>query len=209
MFTAAGYDMNLSDQSEEALSSVLDYSNNHITKYPSADCTPRIKLIFFPPESNAVKITFPRRRLVCNMHLYLPPEMRPIELMLMTAGETYPEVFPFPYLGPERRWDASCYCWQGVNWVSSLIPPFWRRPSNTQLPSFVFNCLCVAVKRETLAVFAEDISSPTEIDTLWKEMWSTRRGPCALIDKIGLDTVAFIDDNYIYERHINSAVTLD
>lgn len=34
-------------------------------------------------------------------------------------------------------------------------------------------------------------------------------GPCALMDSVGLDTVAFIEDNYIRERHLDGTDTVD
>jgi hypothetical protein len=34
-------------------------------------------------------------------------------------------------------------------------------------------------------------------------------GPCAIMDAVGLDTVAFIEDNYIEERHLDGTDTVD
>jgi hypothetical protein len=34
-------------------------------------------------------------------------------------------------------------------------------------------------------------------------------GPCAMMDSVGLDTVAFIEDNYIQERHLDGSDTVD
>lgn len=36
-----------------------------------------------------------------------------------------------------------------------------------------------------------------------------KMGPCAMMDAVGLDTVAFIEDHYINERHLNSTNTVD
>ncbi|EHA19872.1 hypothetical protein ASPNIDRAFT_39296 [Aspergillus niger ATCC 1015] len=53
-------------------------------------------------------------------------------------------------------------------------------------------------------------STPDEIDFLWKEMFQRPMSgqPCQLMDRIGLDTVAAIEDNYIQERGVveNKAV---
>lgn len=39
------------------------------------------------------KVSDERRRLVCNIHFTMPPEIKTVELM--TAGQTHKEVFPF------------------------------------------------------------------------------------------------------------------
>lgn len=39
------------------------------------------------------KVSDDRRRLVCNIHFSMPPEIKTVELM--TAGQTHTEVFPF------------------------------------------------------------------------------------------------------------------
>ncbi|MBE3044612.1 hypothetical protein IMZ48_19015 [Candidatus Bathyarchaeota archaeon] len=39
------------------------------------------------------KVSDERRRLVCNIHYTMPPQIRTVELM--TAGQTHPEVFSF------------------------------------------------------------------------------------------------------------------
>lgn len=76
---------------------------------------------------------------------------------------------------------------------------------------FVFNRLWAAVKREILTILAEDVSTPEEIDLLWENMFQlpTSKPPCRLMDQIGLDTVAFIEDNYIQERGLEGKQTVD
>lgn len=56
---------------------------------------------------------------------------------------------------------------------------------------------------------AEDVSDPAEIDKLWEHMFQARVLPCQLMDRIGLDTVAFIEDNYIQERGLDGTRTAD
>ncbi|KAI2908356.1 hypothetical protein CBS147371_10066 [Aspergillus niger] len=67
---------------------------------------------------------------------------------------------------------------------------------------FVLGRAWAAIKREILNILAEGVSAPDEIDFLWKEMFQrpTSGQPCQLMDRIGLDTVAAIEDNYIQER---------
>lgn len=36
-----------------------------------------------------------------------------------------------------------------------------------------------------------------------------KAGPCAMMDAVGLDTVAFIEDHYIQERHLDGTNTVD
>lgn len=76
---------------------------------------------------------------------------------------------------------------------------------------FIFNRIWAAVKREILLTLAEDVSSPAEIDILWQEMFQrpTSLPPCRLMDQIGLDTVAYIEDNYIKERSLEASLTVD
>lgn len=58
---------------------------------------------------------------------------------------------------------------------------------------------------------SEEVSSAEEIDLLWANMFQTPGSlpPCQLMDKIGLDTVAFIEDNYIQERGLDGTMTVD
>ena len=70
----------------------------------------------------------------------------------------------------------------------------WRR--------FIFNRLWAAVKREVMMIHSEEVSDAAEIDKLWKHMFHAESAPCEIMDQIGLDTVAFIEDNYISERHL-------
>lgn len=65
---------------------------------------------------------------------------------------------------------------------------------------FVFNRIWAAIKRETLSVLREGVSSPSEVDRVFKEMYGAKAGPCQMMDNIGLDTVAFIEEHYVKER---------
>lgn len=94
----------------------------------------------------------------------------------------------------------------------SAISFFWVGPLLTFLIcSFIFNRLWAAIKREIMLILAEDVSTPEEIDLLWTNMFQlpTSSPPCQLMDKIGLDTVAFIEDNYIQERGLDGSMTVD
>ncbi|KAH3956548.1 hypothetical protein HBI56_237530 [Parastagonospora nodorum] len=130
------------------------------------------------------KVDEKRRLRVCNMHYYMPPGNNVVELM--TCGQTHGDVLEFLRSKLE---DAG------------MTPAVARKEST----GFIFNRLWAAVKRETLLIMAEGISEPKEIDKLFMTMFSNSPvGPCGMMDAVGLDTVAFIEDNYIQERHLDA-----
>ncbi|KAE8418441.1 hypothetical protein BDV36DRAFT_253960 [Aspergillus pseudocaelatus] len=131
-----------------------------------------------------------RRERILNMHFTMPPAIRTVELM--TDGETSTKLFNLL---------------TGVLKDCGMIPVTARREST----GFIFNRLWAAIKREIMFILAEGISSPEEIDLLWKNMFQLPSSlpPCRLMDQIGLDTVAFIEDNYIQERGLDSRMTVD
>ena len=110
----------------------------------------------------------------------MPPDYRVVELM--TDGETAENIFPFLY---EKLEDIKFH-------------PYVARKEST---GFIYNRLWAAIKREVLNILAEDVSTPDEIDRLFKEMWYAKeKGPVAMMDAVGLDTVSFIEQHYIAER---------
>ncbi|KAI9367273.1 hypothetical protein BJX61DRAFT_551568 [Aspergillus egyptiacus] len=131
-----------------------------------------------------------RRKRVLNMHFTMPPAIRTVELM--TDGETEPELF-----------DTLTELLRGCG----MIPVTARKEST----GFIFNRLWAAIKREILYILAEGVSSAEEIDLLWRNMFQLPQSlpPCRLMDQIGLDTVAFIEDNYIQERQLDGSMTVD
>ncbi|OAA73353.1 NAD(P)-binding domain protein [Cordyceps fumosorosea ARSEF 2679] len=119
-------------------------------------------------------------RRVLNMHYYMPPGNRVVELM--TCGQTDEAVFPFLV---EKL--------QAVG-----MHPYVARKESTGL---IFNRLWAAIKREVLTILAEGVSTPEEVDKLWLEVWGgNKSGPVAMMDAVGLDTVSFIEQHYISER---------
>ncbi len=52
------------------------------------------------------------------------------------------------------------------------------------------------VKREILRQLQEGVSTPADIDRGWMHAWHVEIGPCGLMDAIGLDVVADIEDTY-------------
>lgn len=53
-----------------------------------------------------------------------------------------------------------------------------------------------AVKREALLAASEGVATPEEIDTIFKGVLRTPRGPFELMDTVGLDVVLDIEQHY-------------
>ncbi|KAJ6010303.1 3-hydroxyacyl- nad binding protein [Penicillium sp. IBT 35674x] len=85
-------------------------------------------------------------RRILNMHYYLPPEMRVVELM--TDGYTEPAIFSFP---------------EEVLRDIGMLPIMVQKEST----GFLFNRIWAAVKRECLNVLADGVASHHDIDTIW------------------------------------------
>ncbi|KAK2008911.1 3-hydroxyacyl-CoA dehydrogenase [Colletotrichum eremochloae] len=135
-----------------------------------------------------VKVGDTTKTRIMNTHYYTPPTNMVVELM--TDGHTNPDYFPFM---SERQREVG-------------TRPFIARKEST---GFIFNRLWAAIKRETLSILAEGVSSPEEIDTLFCELYKYGKGPCKLMDDVGLDTVAFIEEHYVQERGLCPENTVD
>ncbi|KAI0399873.1 hypothetical protein F4802DRAFT_620684 [Xylaria palmicola] len=134
------------------------------------------------------KISDATKTRVMNTHYFMPPETMLVEVM--TSGHTDPAIISFMV---ERQKEAG------------TIPYVARKEST----GFIFNRLWAAVKREILTILSEGVSVPEEIDAMWKKMFIDGSiEPCRLMDKIGLDTVAFIEEHYIHERGLSSEKTV-
>lgn len=125
---------------------------------------------------------------ILNTHYYMPPQNNVVELM--TDGFTDPKVIAFL---AERQREAG-------------TTPYVARKEST---GFIFNRLWAAVKRETMMILAEEVSTPEEIDGMFMTMFGSGFGPCKMMDGVGLDTVAFIEKHYIAERGLPSEHTVD
>lgn len=130
------------------------------------------------------------RKRIFNTHYMMPPDNKIVELM--TNGETAEEVFP----------------WYVEKLKAVGMHPIVARKEST---GFVFNRVWASVKRECLMILAEGVSTPEELDRVWVEMFGHGQGygPCAMMDAVGLDTVAFIEDHYVKERGLPSEHTVD
>ncbi|KAK6715382.1 hypothetical protein SNK04_006318 [Fusarium graminearum] len=225
-WAASGYDVVIRDPSREQRVAALEYCNTSMPEYSDSKVRGSIKavedlpgavekawlVIEAVPEQLPIKIaTFAdlerltpedailcsnsssyksremvgdlrpeTKRRVLNMHYYIPPEYRVVELM--TDGETHESIFPFLYMKLEEI----------------KFHPYVARKEST---GFIYNRLWAAIKREVLNILAEGVSTPEEIERLWKEMWYAKEmGPVTMMDAVGLDTVSFIEQHYISER---------
>ncbi|CCC05422.1 unnamed protein product [Sordaria macrospora k-hell] len=159
-----------------------------LDQYAPKDCILGSNSSSFKSSLMIEKVSDERKKLVCNVHYTMPPTVRTVELM--TDGHTHPEIFPF--LSEVLR---KC----------GMLPATARKEST----GFIFNRLWAAIKREILLILAEGVSDAAEIDRLWGTMFQTSVMPCQAMDRVGLDTVAFIEDNYINERYLDGYLTVD
>ena len=114
-----------------------------------------------------------------NTHFLQPPEMIPVELM--SCGQTDPAIIPL---------------------LAELLPRYGLTPYVVRRESmgFIFNRIWAAIKRETLAVVAEGIATPQEVDAIYTQATGMAAGPCRLMDMVGLDVVLDIEENYAQKR---------
>ena len=76
------------------------------------------------------------------------------------------------------------------------VIPFRVRCEST---GFIFNRIWRAVKKEALRVVDLGIATAEDVDRTWMIQMETSMGPCALMDRIGLDVVRDIEQVYYEE----------
>src|SRR6201993_115770 len=115
---------------------------------------------------------------LCNMHFYMPPEVNAVELM--SDGET----------------DRGL-----LDTLLTVLPEFGVYPFEARREStgFIFNRIWAAIKRESLAVVAEGVARPEDVDGMFKINWRVSAGPFQLMDQVGLDVVLDIENHYAEE----------
>jgi 3-hydroxybutyryl-CoA dehydrogenase len=100
---------------------------------------------------------------------------------VMSCGKTAPEV---------------------IETLMQVLPRFGLDPYHVKVEStgFIFNRIWAAIKRESLAVVSEGVSTPADIDAIYRNVFGTTFGPFQLMDQVGLDVVLDIEENYATER---------
>ena len=127
----------------------------------------------YPSSQIIERVMKPSR--VVNTHYYMPPEQNAVEVM--SCGKTSEAVLEdlmerLPLYG---------------------VVPFHVRKESV---GFIFNRIWAAVKRESLEVVQEGVSTPAEVDHMFEVLLGTHGGPFRLMDKVGLDVVLDIEEHY-------------
>ncbi|KAJ5494079.1 Dehydrogenase multihelical [Penicillium fimorum] len=120
---------------------------------------------------------------ICNGHYYMPPDQTYFEVM--SCGYTDPNIFPFLM---EKAAQAG-------------FTPVHAKVDSTGL---VFNRIWAAIKREVLLVMAEGVSDGQTIDEMFRGWFKAEKGPCQMMDTVGLDTVYNIEAVYTQQRGLDT-----
>jgi 3-hydroxybutyryl-CoA dehydrogenase len=112
---------------------------------------------------------------VLNTHYLMPPERNPVEIM--SCGKTDPIV---------------------IELLLAELPKYGLAPFHVLEESvgFIFNRIWAAIKRESLMVVAEGVSTPADVDRIFELSVGTRGGPFRMMDMVGLDVVLDIEEHY-------------
>ena len=123
------------------------------------------------------KVHRPER--VLNIHFYMPPKQNAVDVM--SCGKTDRDVIDF---------------------VLATLPRFGLYPFEARREStgFIFNRVWAAVKRESLEVVAERVSTPREVDRMFEINTGSAAGPFRMMDQVGLDVVLDIEEHYCAEH---------
>jgi 3-hydroxybutyryl-CoA dehydrogenase len=115
---------------------------------------------------------------LCNTHFYMPPEVNALDLM--SDGET----------------DRGL-----LDTLRAVLPEFGVYPfeARQECTGFIFNRIWAAIKRESLAVVAEGVARPEDVDGMYKLNLGAAAGPFQMMDLVGLDVVLDIENNYAEE----------
>ena len=113
-----------------------------------------------------------------NIHFYMPPKQNAVDVM--SCGKTDRDV---------------------VDFVMATLPQFGLYPFEARREStgFIFNRVWAAVKRESLEVVAEGVSTPQEVDRMF-QLNTGSAGPFRTMDQVGLDVVLDIEEHYCAEH---------
>jgi 3-hydroxybutyryl-CoA dehydrogenase len=115
---------------------------------------------------------------LCNTHFYMPPLVNALDLM--SDGET----------------DRGL-----LDTLLTVLPEFGVYPfeARKECTGFIFNRVWAAIKRESLAVVAEGVARPQDVDGMYKLNLGAPAGPFELMDLVGLDVALDIENHYVEE----------
>src|SRR5271166_2113028 len=116
---------------------------------------------------------------VLNIHFYMPPKQNAVDVM--SCGHTARNVLDF---------------------VLATLPRFGFYPFEARREStgFIYNRIWAAIKREALEVVAEGVSTPQEVDQMYRINNGSAAGPFRMMDRVGLDVVLDIEEHYCAEH---------
>ncbi|MGB9223915.1 3-hydroxyacyl-CoA dehydrogenase family protein [Mycobacterium sp.] len=116
---------------------------------------------------------------VLNIHFYMPPKQNAVDVM--SSGHTTRNVLDF---------------------VLATLPRFGFHPFEARREStgFIYNRIWAAIKREALEVVAEGVSTPQEVDQMYRINNGSAAGPFRMMDQVGLDVVLDIEEHYCVEH---------
>ena len=131
----------------------------------------------FPSSQLIGQVARPER--VVNTHYYMAPEQLAVEVM--SCGQTDEAVMAL---------------------VMERLPAFGFVPFRVRKESvgFIYNRIWAAVKREALAVVAEGVSTPEEVDRIAQVVTGAPGGPFRGMDTVGLDVALAIEEHYAAVR---------
>jgi 3-hydroxybutyryl-CoA dehydrogenase len=115
---------------------------------------------------------------LCNTHFYMPPDVNALDLM--SDGET----------------DRGL-----LDTLLAVLPEFGVYPfeARRECTGFIFNRIWAAIKRESLAVVAEGVARPEDVDGMYKLNLGAPAGPFQVMDLVGLDVALDIENHYVEE----------
>jgi 3-hydroxybutyryl-CoA dehydrogenase len=113
---------------------------------------------------------------LCNTHFYMPPQVNALDLM--SDGET----------------DRGL-----LDTLLTVLPEFGVYPfeARRECTGFIFNRVWAAIKRESLAVVAEGVARPEDVDGMYKLNLGAPAGPFQLMDLVGLDVALDVENHYV------------
>jgi 3-hydroxybutyryl-CoA dehydrogenase len=128
----------------------------------------------YPTRTFLDNVTHPER--VLNLHFYMPPTQNAADVM-----------------GNEHTDHAL------IELLLQQLPRYGVHPFEAHKESigFIFNRIWAAIKRESLTVVAEGVSTPQDVDEMWKINMGSKLGPFRLMDQVGLDIVLEIENHYV------------
>lgn len=132
----------------------------------------------FPSSGLADAVARPER--LVNTHFYMPPRVNAVEVM--SCGHTDPAV---------------------IDRLVERLPAYGFQPFEVRAESvgFIYNRIWAAIKREALAVVAEGVATPEEVDRIFRvASASAANGPFRTMDLVGLDVVLDIEEHYAAVR---------